>query len=161
MRLVVLVIFVSSLGQCFAQSISSDKVPSVVLSRINAEYPGHESDRWISPSNGIYIDTFKVRGDVHVVKYDSEGKWWTRQTPFNFIELPEKVKANLAKAFSVEKIVSVTKVEYKNNRTPLIYYVSFVSGDKSAPAPYKDLLTVGYYPDGTSPSILRSQYIEK
>ncbi len=145
----------------FAQSIVADKLPTAVIKKFNHESPVHKFEKWISPSSGIYVVTFysdSAQSNPQRAKYDMEGKWWERQREIAYSELTAEIKLSITEVFGAVEIKTVMKFETRYNNNSVWYSVAFVTHSKGY-APYKQLITVSYSPDGKSSSIMKSAYI--
>jgi hypothetical protein len=96
---------------CIQAQVKSKKVevPAAVNSAFNAKYPKAEKVNWSLEKQGEYEAEFVLNGIESSANFDSKGQFIEFETEIKESELPQAIKATLAKDFAGYKIGDVAK----------------------------------------------------
>lgn len=107
----IVILFLAMLGFTFAhaQKISVKEVPEIVRNILQKNYPGAKGIRW-TKENADYEADFEVKDADYSLLIDVSGNILETEIGIKIDELPENVKAYIAKEYSGQKIKEAAKI---------------------------------------------------
>lgn len=96
-----------------AQKISTNKVPSAVLTAFHSKFPNAKKASWEKENATEFEVNFKLNGEEVSSNFNDLGEWLETETEIEVSELPSKVQLILTSDFEGFKIKEACKIESK------------------------------------------------
>ena len=120
MKNVVTVLFLFYTSQLFAQYISEDKVPPLIVSAFKRTFSNASELQW-GQDGLIFNSSFKIDDKWNFVKYSSEGTILLHDATIDYDRLPILIKSAVSKQFAGYQPHSVIKID--SIISPIFYEV--------------------------------------
>ncbi len=93
----------------FAQAQKKDEIPAPAKSAFTAKFPKAQKVKWSIEKPGEFEAEFKLEGTEMSVLYDANGVLIVTEVEIKESELPQAIKATIAKDFAGYKLDEVEK----------------------------------------------------
>ena len=124
-------VILSSIASGFAQG----KTPAAATTTFSKLFPDATNVKWGKENDHNYEAEFKWKGVSYSANFSDKGEWLETESPFTFIELPEKVQQAYNTAHKGATVKEVAKIETSKQGT--IYEVEMKQGMKTVELFYK------------------------
>ena len=109
--MIVMVIALLCYANVKAQSISADKVPSVVKEAFKSKFPNAQNTAWELERKDVYEVNFINGKNKQAAQFDKAGKWEKTELEIETSQLPKPVSESLNKSYPGYKITECEKIE--------------------------------------------------
>ena len=115
MKAIIFALAIICLGSsaAYAQKISEDKVPAMVVTNFKKQFAKASKPQWEMEEADFEVN-FKNNGVEYSAKYDKQGNWLETEQEIKNTELPAAVKNAIEKEFPKAEIEESEKVSYPN-----------------------------------------------
>lgn len=101
----------------FAQKITTDKVPALVMRAFHSKFPESNQQSWAMEGKTTYEVVFFNGNRKQSATYKEDGTWIETETEIKFGQLPHPVSAAFNKQFGDFTIQETTEVETADKGT--------------------------------------------
>jgi hypothetical protein len=95
----------------YAQKISADKIPSIVVKGFKTKFPNAADAHWEMEHEKDYEVNFKMNAAKHSAVFDAHGKWIESESQIKVSELPIAARESITNQFPGFKIEEAEKYE--------------------------------------------------
>ena len=100
-----------------AQSVSADKLPTVVRAGYASRFPGTRKVEWKRKSDRSYEAEFDLHGIGIAAKFDSTGTWLETESDITAQQIPAAVNHAVGRSFKGYAIIERQRLERRSGPT--------------------------------------------